>query len=173
MYSGAIMIINPDTYINFTGNRAKHKGSAIYVHDKGYYHAKSGTTQCFFLPKRDSQHTLGEIHFQDNHARSAGSALYGGSVDTCILNRNRRRFKGNRFFFKMTHFQIDENSKIELSLISSDATRVCICIGSHPDCTVLNYTLAAYPGQTALINAVAVGQGFGTSPASNHSQHIP
>ena len=67
----------------------------------------------------------------------------------------------------MTHF---DESSTELSLISSDATHVCICNGSQPDCTIINYTLAAYPGQTVLISAV--GQGFGTSPATIQSTFL-
>ena len=165
LYSGVIMIINRNAYINFTGNRAMHKGGAIYVRDKDYYHAESGGTQCFFVLENASPSTMAEIHFQGNHAKTAGSALYGGSVDTCYLKGNRRR-QGNLSFFKMTDFA---KNSTELSMISSYATRVCICNGSHPDCTILNYTLAAYPGQTVWINAVAVGQGFGTSPATIHS----
>ena len=72
--------------------------------------------------------------------------------------------------------QFHENSySTELPLISSDATHVCICNGSHPDCTILNYTLTAYPGQTVVINTVAVGQGvgFGTSPANIHNNYFP
>ena len=169
LYSGAIMIINPNTYINFTGNRALYKGGAIYVHDKDYYDAKSGSTQCFFLPEDKSLSALGEIYFKENYARTAGSALYGGSPDTCHLKGHKKKIKGNQSFYKMAQF--DENSA-EMSLISSDATRVCICNGSHPDCTILNYTLAAYPGQTVLISAVAVGQGFGISPATIHSAFL-
>ena len=169
LYSWTIMIINPNTYINFTGNRAMHKGGAIYVLDKDYYRAVSGSTQCFFLPEDESLNAIGVIYFKDNYARTAGSDLYGGSVDTCHFKVQGKQMKGNRSFFKMTHF--DENST-ELSLISSDATRVCICDGSYPDCTRLNHTLAAYPGQTVLISAVAVGQGFGTSPANIHSTFL-
>jgi len=69
----------------------------------------------------------------------------------------------------MTYF--DKNTT-ELSLTSSDATRVCICNGSHPDCTILNYILDVYPGQTLFMSAVAVGQGFGTSPATIHSRFL-
>ena len=158
--SDAFMIINPETYFNFTGNRALYKGGAIYVHDNDRNRYKNGGSQCFFWPKDDNQSTS-HMHFQGNYAQTAGSALYGGSVDTCFL-KGCKMCKGNQRFFKMAHF---ENST-DLSLISSDATRVCICNGSRPDCTILNITLAAYPGQTVLISAVAVGQGLGTSPAT-------
>ena len=172
LYSGAIMIINPNTYINFTGNRAAYEGGAIFVHDKYYYSANYDGAQCFFLWPEGceyvTQSTSAEMYFQGNYARIAGSALYGGSVDTCLL-KNCKHYKGNRSFFNRTHFA--ESAK-ELSLISSDATRVCICNGSCPDCTILNYTLAAYPGQTVLISAVAVGQGLGTSPATIHGRFI-
>jgi len=127
-----------------------------------------GGTQCFFLLAYENLNTMANIHFQKNYAKTAGSALYGGSVGTCYLKGNRNH-RGNRSFFKMTHFA---KNTTELSLISSDATRVCICNGSQPDCTILNYTLVAYPGQTVLINAVAVGQGFGTSPATVHSTFL-
>ena len=165
LYSGAIVIIYPNAYINFTGNRAIHTGGAIYVHDRDYYHAESGATQCFFRPKGQGQ---GTIYFKENYARTAGSALYGGSVDICHLG-GHRNIKGNRSFFKIAQF---DKRSTELSLISSDATRVCICNGPRPDCTILNYTLAAYPGQTVLMSAVAVGQGFGTSPATIHSTFL-
>jgi len=112
--------------------------------------------------------TPGQIFFQGNYARTAGSAVYGGSVDTCFLEGSGWH-KGNRFFFKMIQF--DKNST-EFSLISSDATRVCICNGTHPDCTILNYTLTGYPGQTLSINAVVVGQGLGTSPGTIHSRFL-
>ena len=159
------MIIIPNAYINFTGNRATHRGGAIRLRQR-LLPCQIWDYKCFFRPIGMSL-SMPEIYFQENYARTAGSALYGGSVDTC--NLDQKDYKGNRSFFKMTHF--DENAT-ELSLISSDATRVCICNGYNPDCTILNYTLAAYPGQTVWISAVAVGQGFGTSPATIHGRFL-
>ena len=69
LYGGAIMIINPNTYINFTGNTALHRGGAIYVHDKDYYFGRYGCTQCFFWwPEDESQSTMAEMYFQGNYA---------------------------------------------------------------------------------------------------------
>ena len=55
--------------------------------------------------------------------------------------------------------QFDESNSDNLSLISSDGTRVCICNGSCPDYTIFNYTLIAYPGQTVLITVEPPNRG--------------
>ena len=40
---------------------------------------------------------------------------------------------------------------------------------SIPDCSITEYTITAYPGETLTIPAVAVGQRFGTVPTTVHS----
>ena len=77
LYSGSIMIINPNAYINFTGNRAMHQGGAVYVQEKDDYSFRHGGTQCFFRPIGESQ---GTIYFQGNYAKTAGSALCGAGI---------------------------------------------------------------------------------------------
>ena len=61
----------------------------------------------------------------------------------------------------------------QLSLISSNPTRVCLCTNmSIPDCSITEYTVTAYPGETLTIPAVAVGQRFGTVPSTVHSNVV-
>ena len=60
----------------------------------------------------------------------------------------------------------------DLSQISSNPYRVCLCNSTTIDCTVTNYDITAYPGQTFHIPAVAVGQMLGTVPSTVLSEFL-
>ena len=59
-----------------------------------------------------------------------------------------------------------------LSAVSSNPTRVCVCINEAPNCNVTLYNVTAYPGETFQIPIVAVGQRVGTVPFTVHSSFI-
>ena len=95
--------------------------------------------------------------FQDNTGNTAGSSIYGGWVDLCTKSRGTHDFD--------TIFHVEDASK-QLSPVSSNPTRVCICTNDLPDCNITQYcnNVTAYPGETFQLPAVAVGQRFGTVP---------
>ena len=93
--------------------------------------------------------------FVNNTANSAGSILYCRWVEFCINNRGE---PGVHAFNETFHFQ-----EIE-SAVSSNPSRVCVCINDIPDCSITKYNVTAYPGETFQIFAVAVGQMLGTVP---------
>ena len=69
-------------------------------------------------------------------------------------------------------FQFHQHQQ-QLSIISSDPTRMCVCTNaSLPDCSITEYTITAYPGETLTIPAVAVGQRFGTVPSTVQSNFV-
>ena len=70
-------------------------------------------------------------------------------------------------FTEMFHFQ---QALFQLSTVSSNPTRVCVCIDDIPDCNITLYNVTAYPGETFQIPAVAVGQMFGTVPFTVQSR---
>ena len=117
------------------------------------------------------------IEFCNNTADFAGDAIYGGWVDFCTF------FVNYQLMYNFEHY-IYQGSVFErlfhlhqptqqLSLISSNPTRVCLCtITSIPDCSITEYTTTAYPGETLTIPAVAVGQRFGTVPFTVHSSFV-
>ena len=77
--------------------------------------------------------------FVNNTADSAGSILYGGWVEFCTNNRGE---PGVLAFNETFHYQEVE------SAVSSNPTRVCVCINDIPDCSITKYNITAYPGET-------------------------
>ena len=66
------------------------------------------------------------------------------------------------------------NNKEKLYEISSNPSRVCICIDFTPQCNITNYNYQQplFAGQTFNIQAVAVGQRFGTVPSTVTARFI-
>ena len=62
-------------------------------------------------------------------------------------------------------FQFESN-KSDLSVVSSEAGRVCICIDNQPHCQIINYNTTVYPGETFTLSLVGVGQMLGAVPAT-------
>jgi len=111
-----------------------------------------------------------DVDFHNNTAGFAGTAIYGGWVDMCKWYISYQGIVPVRYliplpmisvFDKMFHFHVNSQ---DLSLITSNPTRVCICTNTFPDCNATEYTVTAYPGETFKVSAVAVGQRFGTVP---------
>ena len=62
-------------------------------------------------------------------------------------------------------FQLN-NSGDDLSVVSSDPVRVCPCLELTPNCNSTAQRVELFPGQTFIIKVVAVGQRYGTAPAT-------
>ena len=145
--------------LNFTDNHATDIGGAIYVLDSGYF-----TRQLLFLsfytvyrwcPLRINP----KFNFANNTAQFAGSALYGGWIDSPSYLITFSNILGQLV-----------NDEEHPSRISSDPARVCMCVDSTPNCTITEISVDLYPGQTYLLSVVAVGQRFGTVPSIMQAQ---
>ena len=81
------ILLEPNTSITFRDNFALHAGGAIFVNDfRSHF---SSSTPCLFQPYMPSHDFIYgnpniSIYMDDNRARFAGTALYGGYVDQCI-----------------------------------------------------------------------------------------
>jgi len=60
----------------------------------------------------------------------------------------------------------------DLSTVSSNPTRVCVCINGLPACSTIKHNITAYPGEAFQIPAVAMGQQFETVPFTVHVMFI-
>ena len=106
--------------------------------------------------------------FEDNVAE-AGSVLFGGSVDRCVLEGYPKAHSGQ--VFANYSKQPDK-----LSIISSSPLHVCLCTSSQPCSATKTYSQIAYPGQTitivvAAIVVAALGQRNGASPTYSNQCH--
>ena len=151
----------PDSRITFTDNYAVNYGGAIHVAGRS-----DVILPCFFQihnPNflRDPNVTL---YFENNYAQNAGSVLYGGSIDRCIVTANsgfQANQSGNVFDYLAS---IGPHSN-ETSKISSDPLNVCFCFNGKPNCSVRSMTLTRFPGETIEVSVVTVGQRLGTTPS--------
>ena len=197
-YDGGAMTLTGDSTIYleanssvvFASNHAYHSGGAIYYVDEYTEDFGPATelSKCFYgilttevastKDPRDINTYIEKKHisiqFYNNTAGFAGTAIYGGWVDLCIFGINFEPLENllyqtspfdNWFYFHQPTQQ--------LSLISSNPTRVCLCTNmSIPDCSITEYTITAYPGETLTIPAVAVGQRFGTVPSTVQNSFV-
>ena len=144
--------------IQFVQNIARHSGGAIYINDAGKVERFSRILLCSFQIRPGISNY--RLKFINNSASFAGSALYGGWIDIC------RTRKDNHIPYVASYYYIKfYGSPGDPSVVSSNPSRVCICNNSLPDCNVTVLNITVYPGQTFRIQAVAVGQRFGTVPS--------
>ena len=191
---GSTIGLEANSTVMFVRNHAYHYGGAInYVdHYTEKFEPAADLSACFyeifsteiFIGDIDElfnyiKMTGINITFYNNSAGFAGTAIFGGWVDFCRFYDNNAVVTANyesvqsltSVFDSLFHFH---QSTQQLSLISSNPTRVCLCTNmSIPDCSITEYTITAYPGETLTIPAVAVGQRFGTVPSTVHSKFVP
>ena len=136
--------------LSFTGNKASEKGGAIYVNDIGYVVQQYLLKPFYKVLQFCRKQPVFYAHFENNTAEIAGSALYGGNLDT---------YKTPDPFNSLT------NSRQHPSLVSSDPLRVCVCEGPVPNCNITEMVIEIVPGQTHILSAVAVGQKDGIVPS--------
>ena len=173
-YGGAMLIMNSQikmktpAQMNFSYNTASLYGGGIYAIISDSFKAHL----CFiqFLPM-DNATTVDvdsvQVTYFYNSAGIAGSALYGESFDTCltlfITPINSPIFPGPKLIKKYFHLQ---TNKSDLSVVSSEPYRVCICEDNQPQCHILEYNTTVYPGEIFTLSLIGVGQMFGAVPAT-------
>ena len=156
--AGLVMAANSYSYlflktgvsINFINNTAIHKGGAIFV-EQNIVQLGFGILSiisCFY-----QYHEPGKIfHFEGNKAGVAGSVLYGGATEKCLIEETT---KNNSFLDISTFFNQSDHS-----LISSDPHRVCFCLNDSkfPDCSQDTLSKSAIPGENIDFTIAVVGQ---------------
>ena len=191
-YGGAVYLtldskiyLLPYTTMSFESNLAKYRGGALFVEDNpiNYCTIASqfilGSTDvdaCFIqileadcypvLKERtELDHSI-ELRFQDNVANETGSAIYGGSLDSCgICTSLSGHNLGDFVLGKVLLDSSITSANTPSNIMSSDPYRVCICVDNHPDCNQGNTTREIFPGVTIVVPVVAFGHYNGTVPA--------
>ena len=160
--SSSMMHLHNGTQLNITDNSATLSGGGIYVE------SECSPQICFY--QLDNV-TVDNATLQQtqvcliNNTASAGSAIYGGMVDKCILYNNRiGKFVLSDIFDATFHISRKSN---DLSVISSDPLYVGFC-KINSSTTELNpincpssTSVRVKPGKTFSVPAVIMGQRHG------------
>ena len=144
-------------------------GGAIYVENTSPFSVCTSATvllreECFFqLPGQNLSNGVDvQLVFKNNSADDAGSVLYGGEVDNCILTHGLDSYSSGKVFDMIAHS--NETDYNTMSNISSDPFQICPCENNLPDCSKSEYNFlrTVYPGETFQVSVAAVGQRYGT-----------
>ena len=177
----SIIYLGANSSITFTRNHAYHYGGAIYYVDdyNEDFEPAAERIKCFYgilgtedasIYLRDAINYIKEKHIAfelyNNTAGFAGAAIYGGSVSICNFYVNHQMISWYEPEISAFDSLFDLHQPTQqLSLIASNPTRICLCTNtSIPDCSIIEYSITTYPGETFTIPGVAVGQKFGTVP---------
>ena len=158
------LYIDYNTFVTFYGNTASNKGGAILVEGRENPSGDDpdSTARCFYQILRQDETQKFQIKFIDNFALAGGSNIYGSPLASyCISDDHNSRsieeLESHMFIFHPNN----------ISSISSDPKRVCICDDSGvPRCDDVNnifltdYVL--FPGESFYLSLVVVGVEFGT-----------
>uniref|UniRef100_A0A1X7TE70 G-protein coupled receptors family 3 profile domain-containing protein n=1 Tax=Amphimedon queenslandica TaxID=400682 RepID=A0A1X7TE70_AMPQE len=144
--------LSPDAYLSFINNHADVRGGAINIDQPAvYFTHDTSVTLCFFqfLGERNEKY----FYFDNNTAGLAGTALYGGAVDSCLLAEDL--LFGQSSFLEVSSFVNQSNN----SVISSDPLNVCFCNDDNTtNCKISTIDISAFPGQIINFMMAVVGQ---------------
>ena len=169
----SFLYLTPYTNVSFIGNHAVGTGGGIYVSGL----CLEAIPECFFQFSRSVLESKDvsllftiSVYLVNNTAGLAGSALYGGSVDYCVVMDpwlyTPYAILGQKVFD--TVFDIPREEK-DYSYLTSDPYEVCLCSDpplSRPDCSHKLVERTIYPGSTLTVMAAVVGQRHGTVPGA-------
>ena len=145
--------------ITFVNNRA-YKGGAIFVDDSSYIHAHKWQKSFLYVNKIKSA-----LIFLNNSASIGGNNTYGGWIDYWY---NNKKLESNSRIPAVLQFE-DGNPGI-----ASEPTRICVCINNVLNCDITEIKRVIFPGESIVLDAVAVGQRNGTvsTPVIAKTGHI-
>ena len=105
------------------------------------------------------------IRFHNNHAQKAGSAVYGGSIDSCAIDLGYAiHLAYSTSVQGFARFNWHMNLKLDPNSISSDPFQICLCRNGVLNCSTSGQ-MQVYPGQLLKLSVVATGQRDGIVPA--------
>ena len=143
--------------VYFINNHAQ-KGGAIYIEDRDHLTA-AGRRLTGFVVKLDYNNSFHKfkgtfkLSFLNNTAVIGGDNIYGGWIDWTEDRQGNVVYNPNA---EHALEFIDDND------VSSNPTRVCMCMDHVVNCSIIEHSVDIFPGQTLTLEAVAVGQRFGS-----------
>ena len=162
IFGNSYLMFHKNSIINFSNNSAKHRGGAIFV-DTQLVHVNA---PCFFQYSDNTLFQSVKVIITGNKANIAGTVLFGGDINKCLLFRSNKTY-GSECFNKTFEYSTQTGP----SVISSEPTDVCFCDNNNTiNCSQTQLTMTAYPGEEINIYVVTVGQLNGVAPGILHTQ---
>ena len=153
------MQLNMNSSLYIQDNHAESYGGGIMF--------ESGCSEpeiCFFqVPKHFNSSKGMAVQMSGNTADTAGTSIYGGSLENCFTKANNAPLMSSLFW---STFNIAERN-LGPSVVASQPYKVCICnqrFTTDHSCS-FDYSIEVYPGQTFHVPAVGVGQYNYSSPS--------
>ena len=173
--------LSQNTVITMDSNNATEYGGAVYVEDSDPLSyclpLPYNLVECFFqfygtikLPHDSLTAAICaslNVHsyFYNNNAGISGSAVYGGSLDNCMVNIEYGSSRGDVFLDYPSMDVLNMGMQQEPNSISSDPLQVCPCEDGITDCSIVELIVQVYPGELFHLPVVATGQRGGVVPA--------
>lgn len=162
--AGSLMHLYTGTILNITQNTATQYGGGIYVEDD----CTQVIPYCFFQVDNATANSSAlnktNVNLINNTAGLAGSALYGGLVDSCtLIDKVFARHYPTKISSKVFDATFYIESSGSSSNISSDPMQVCFC--NFSNCSnQTEQTEYIVPGATFQVSVVLKGQRNGFVP---------
>jgi len=183
LYSSTLNnIIARNTSVYFYNNSALETGGAVYVSGQNIKPTLDPFLgNCFYQLmdytfKDDNHNNTYQMKFEGNRAKKSGEHLFGVSLlGFCTAAHSNG---GVRSSHEVLHFfTLDPGFNHSISAVSSEVTRVCICIGDyHPQCAdnISNiFKFSVCPGEMFTLSLVVVSEDFGTTTGTVYAGFMP
>ena len=156
------VLLQQSTQLVFKWNKAASKGGAIYLDTEPIF----VQNLCFIQPFNFANRFLfvnSTVTFDSNVAGVAGSAIYGGFIESChIAAFDLSNLAPNNTDYLSYVFQFRNQSGP--SVITSDPESVHFCNETFIYASLEALNILLLPGQSQNVSIVTVGQGGGISP---------
>ena len=158
--------LHNNTNITFADNHATEKGGAMYIDGERNLQGAAAGIKCNILYNMEDKK---QIHFLNNTAGRAGSALYWMTGDYC---RGDHKSYDNSIKSLLQPISNLQNTESDPSAISSDPIRICQCLARHhmPNCSSAFPPIRAYPGEDFPLRLAVVGTMNGTVPGTIYAE---
>ena len=158
--AGSKMHLSAGTYLNITENSATQYGGGIFIEDD----CSQVVPYCFFQVDSYTWNTT-VVSLTNNNVTFAGSALYGGLINDCLLYEESL-IQSNIF---KSVFHISGGTE-GVSRVSSNPITTCFCqkgtfnsSESNNNCSY-STSIDVVPGSSFQIPAILLGQHYGPVP---------
>ena len=91
MYENSYLVLHKNSFIDFTNNSAKQRGGAIFVDTQLQY------APCFFQYSDNTTPESVKVTITGSKANIAGTVLFGGDIDNCLLFRSSQTYGSESF----------------------------------------------------------------------------